>query len=389
MSGTDEAFGTFDFRLDADAERHARALHETSIVVDVLCQGPCGYRSFTPAMEREIEAYLAGPHDLNAAWSFVVELPIRHALRDGDGALLEACWRAAGVTAGTRELEGSEVADTLSSLAIAAAQFDRFPWFERAMCADDVRAAHRRGAIAGFVNIQDIAPFGRDLDLLERVRDLGLAMMQITYNAANFAGSGCTERHDAGLTRFGERLVERANALGIIVDTSHCGPRTTLDACAASRRPVVASHTSAAGLYAHDRAKSDDELKAIADSGGVIGIYAVPFFLSPEPEASIEAMLDHIEYVVELVGWQHVAIGSDAPLQMPKAALRAVAQPWSQAFGFRPEHRIDQTRNLVGFDDYRDFPNITRGLVARGHSDEAIRAILGENFLRVFDAVVA
>jgi membrane dipeptidase len=136
----------------------------------------------------------------------------------------------------------------------------------------------------------------------------------------------------------------------------------------------------------HDRAKTDEELRALAGTGGVVGVVAVPFFLGPGEDVTIGAMLDRIEYIANLVGWQHVAIGTDWPLQMTRPALARIAELEGQ-YGFRPEHRISWTTNLIGFDDYRDFPNITRGLVRRGYSDEQVRGILGEDFLRVFDDV--
>jgi len=384
-----EVFGGFDFGLSPEDEARAQKLHASAIVVDLLCQGPCGYRAFTPAMDKEIRDHVARSSNLNDAWNFVVELPIRRALHGTDDGTFEQCWRQAGVTAGTRELDFVSARDILAGLAIAAAQFDRLPWFTRATSAEDIRAAKQAGEIAGFVNSQGTLGFGTDLDLLEHARNLGLCMLQLTYNSADFVGSGCTESKDTGLTNFGVRLVARANELGILLDTSHCGRQTTLDACAVTRRPLVASHTSAATLYEVVRAKSDEEIKAIAATGGLVGVYAMPFFLSPEAEPSIVSMLDHIDYIAQLGGWQHVGIGTDWPLQMSHWALRNVAQPWTHEFGFRPEHGVDCTRNLVGFDDYREFPNVTRGLVARGYSDEQIRGILGENFLRVLGEVVA
>jgi membrane dipeptidase len=149
---------------------------------------------------------------------------------------------------------------------------------------------------------------------------------------------------------------------------------------------VVASHTSAAGLYEVDRGKSDVELKALAETGGVIGIAAVPPFLAPGEGVTIEAMLNHIDYASELVGWRHVGIGTDWPLQASRETLDAVYMPLMMESGFRPEHNLS-IANLVGFDDYRDYPNITRGLVSRGYDDEQIRGVLGENFLRVFEEV--
>jgi membrane dipeptidase len=382
-----EAFGTFDFGLSPEDESRARKLHESAIVVDMLCQGPCGHRAFRPEWDDEIRARLAVDANLADAWNFVVELPIRHALAETDGGVLEDCWRTSGVTAGTRERDFVTWRDILASLAIANAQFGQLPWFRRALSGEDIRAAKRDGQIAGFVNSQDTVGLGTDLSLLEDARSLGLAMIQLTYNSQNFVGTGCTERNDSGLSHFGVRFVERCTDLGMLVDTSHCGRQTTLDACKVSRRPVIASHTSAAALYEVDRAKSDEELKALADTGGVVGVYAVPFFLGPGKEVTVEALLDHVDYLVQLVGWEHVGIGTDWPLMMSEWALEHVAQPWTQAFGFRPEHNVDALQTLVGFDDYRDFPNITRGLVARGYSDEQVRGILGENFCRVFDEV--
>jgi membrane dipeptidase len=211
-------------------------------------------------------------------------------------------------------------------------------------------------------------------------------MVGLTYNMQNTVGGGCTERTDTGVSNLGAALIAKMDELGMIVDTSHSGRQTTLDACELSERPVVASHTSAAGLYEVDRGKSDEELRALAETGGMIGIVAVPPFLGPGPGVTIEAMLDHIDYVARLVGWRHVGIGTDWPLQASRPTLEAVYLPMSWEMGFRPEHNLS-IANLVGFDDYRDYPNITRGLVGRGYDDEQIRGILGENFLRVFEEV--
>jgi membrane dipeptidase len=160
-----------------------------------------------------------------------------------------------------------------------------------------------------------------------------------------------------------------------------------MDACRFSKKPVTANHTCAQGVCYHARGKSDECLRAIADTGGVIGIVAVPAFLTDDPCPTIEHMLDHIEYVANLVGWQHVAIGSDWPLQAPRSVLQALFQPANKTIGFRKEHRLDVTVNLKGFDDVRDMPNITRGLLKRGWPEERIKGVLGENALRVFAEV--
>ena len=198
-------------------------------------------------------------------------------------------------------------------------------------------------------------------------------------------GSGCTERVDHGLTYYGIEVVNKCNELGMIVDLSHTGALTTYDTCKISKSPVIANHTGSEIVYNHQRNKSDKELRAIADTGGIIGVYAVPFFLTDHPKANINHMLNHIDYIVNLVGWEHVGIGTDWVNTGTKDYIESIFGIEAQAsIGFRPEHNINTRQNLIGFDDARDSPNITRGLVARGYSDEEIKGILVENFLRVF-----
>jgi membrane dipeptidase len=206
----------------------------------------------------------------------------------------------------------------------------------------------------------------------------------LTYNQMDNIGVGCTERVDAGLSMFGVEVVKHCNAIGMIVDVSHCGHLTTLDACRRSTKPVNANHTAAKSLFAHVRGKSDEALRAIAGTGGVIGVVAAPPFLTAEASPTIEHMLDHIDYIATIVDWRHVALGTDWPLQAPDELLKQIFRAAAYSIGFRDEHQLDVTKRLIGFDDCRDLPNITRGLVKRGYSDEQIRGILGENALRVF-----
>jgi membrane dipeptidase len=381
-----EVFGQFDFGLTESEEDRARRLHGESVIVDMLFQGPCGYRSFSESMTQELRDAWEADRDLTNGWNRAYDLPARWALagRNGD---FERCWRDSGITAGTRERDIVSVTELVRGAAVAQAQFDRFPWLVKALDPDDIVRAKELGLVAGFVNSQDTIGFGQDLSLVECAYDLGLRMVQLTYNAQNLVGCGCKESNDSGVSSFGSKLIGCLNRLGVIVDTSHCGRRTTLDACALSDAPVIASHTSAAALYDVPRAKSDEELEAIAATGGVIGAYAVPDFLSPEPSPTIEAMLDHIDYLVALLGVEHVGVGTDWPLQMPKWGLRQIAARWSAVHGLRNQVGVRHDVNLMGFDDYRDFPNITRGLVKRGYDDRAIGLILGQNFLRVFRTV--
>jgi membrane dipeptidase len=387
-----ETFGAYDFGLNEEQEARARRLHDESIIIDTLFQGPCGRRSFTEEMVEQLRREYERHHDAERAQLSAWRMPVEMAL-EGRFPDLEACWNESGVTAGTRQIIGKSsdpavdpFEEAVKWFAFDQAQFDRLPWMVKALKAQDIRRAKTEGKHAGFLSTQDTIDIGLNLDRLNVYHDFGMTMIQLTYNLVNFVGGGCTDRADCGVTDYGVKFIGRMNDLGMIVDVGHCGRKTTLDACEVSDAPVVASHTSAAGVYPHDRAKSDEELEAIAATGGYVGVYCLPAFLSDDPDASVETFLDHVDHVARLIGPEHVGIGSDWPLQAPHFVLDLLEE-WLLKTGFRSEHGLKATGNLTGFDDYRDFPNITRGLVSRGYTDREIEGILGANFLRVFEKI--
>jgi membrane dipeptidase len=382
-----ERFGIFDFGLSAEQEERAARLQQTSIIIDLLFQGPCGYRSFTQEMEEELDAaYASDPNDI-AYYRRAVRTPIEYALRGACDDFL-TCWDGSGITVANKGTSVTVSEQSMAAWGLLQYQIDRLPWLEKALTAEDIRRTKREGKHAYLIGTQMSGADLTSVDHLDLFYQLGLRIVQLTYNTMNFMGAGCTEQTDAGVSRFGSRAIARMNELGIIVDTGHCGKQTTLDACAISRKPVIASHTSAEAVYPMARAKSDEELKALAATGGVIGVYAVPFFLSGGQDVTIEAMLEHLDYIVNLVGWEHVGIGTDWPMQIAKRGLEIFQQAMQdETMGFRPEDKIDAVTNLIGYDDYRDCPNITRGLVKHGYSDEPIEGILGLNALRVIEQV--
>ena len=173
----------------------------------------------------------------------------------------------------------------------------------------------------------------------------------------------------------------------MLVDTGHSGRQTTLDACRHSRAPVIASHTAAEALYPHMRAKSDDEIRALADSGGVVGVFAMPWFLYHDPNATtLDHVFDHIDYVANLVGIEHVGIGTDWPMSDVAWSLTYFKEHIAPTLGFAPGTG-PSTEHVHGFRTYSEFPNFTRGFVARGYSDEDIAKVMGGNWLRVLEAV--
>jgi membrane dipeptidase len=388
---TGQIFGCYEMGLSQGEERRAALLHSESIVIDMLLQGPCTYRSFTPQMEKKIDQVYQTTRDPNEAFYYGVNLTERLAVQ-GQFPDFKVCWDESGLSAGCRQVEMGTWQNMIGSFGIHTAMFDHLTWMIKALKASDIQRAKAEGKHSAWLSSQLFRGVEENfINLLEPAYDLGLRLVQLTYNTANLIGSGCTERNDTGVTPFGIQCIDKMNRLGIIIDTAHCGRKTTLDACKLSTKPVVATHTCAEGVFHHARAKSDEEIKAIAATGGVIGIVTLPFFLASPPSSNsklgLEVWFDHVDYLAKLVGWQSIGIGTDWPMSLPKSALAGFfAEALLQA-GFRKEHLDLNMTNLDGFDDYRDFPNLTRGLVKRGYSDEQIRGILGENFLRVFEEV--
>jgi membrane dipeptidase len=381
-------FGCYDYGLNPAEEARAAKLHQESIICDMLYWGPCSYQSCTPEMEQELEVIWDSCRD-PIKTSLLGIFQAQRLATLGRFPSFKECWDVSGLTAGNRMVDGfSTLEYLLFCVGHNQGMFDNLPWITKALCADDIRRAKAEGRHAGWLNTQ----LSRGIDmnfpaLIESAYALGLRMIMLTYNTMTFMGPGCTERTDAGISNIGAKAIKIMNELGIIVDTGHCGRQTTLDACLLSKEPVVASHTAAKGVFVCDRGKSDEEIRSIADTGGAIGLVTNPQFLGPGKDVDMQTWLDHIDYIVNLVGWEHVAIGTDWPMPLPKSTLRKAHSRFVEESGWPVEDPTIFTNNLVGFDDYRDFPNITRGLVKRGYSDQQIKGILGENFLRVFEEV--
>ncbi len=376
----------FDFGLDQAQEDRAARLHRDSLIIDLLYQGPIGPDHFSSDLEEIVVDTMANTsRDIYGLFE-INSTPVRLAVA-GELKQFKNHWLASGVTGGNREIELSTFEIYANLMGLAQTQFDHLDWMTKVLKADDFRTAKRERKAAGFISTQLVTGPFPSLNILECACEAGLRMVQLTYNSQSAVGCGCTDPNNSGVTDFGREAIELMNQLGIIVDTGHCGERTTLDACDMSGMPVVASHTAAAGLFKHDRCKSDEELRSIAATGGVIGVVAVPFFLGKGTDVNINTMFDHIDYIANLVGPEHVAIGTDWPNQIPYSVLQTMFREVVQGVGFRQEHSVDPLALLNGFRDYMDFPNITRGLVARGYSDEEVEGILGQNFLRVFEHV--
>jgi membrane dipeptidase len=386
--------GAFEFGLSDQEEARAARLHRDSVIFDLQARygGSEIFSKYPPELLVDFEARISAVSSSAEILAEAIYWPFEMSLQ-GKSHLIRDWLVESGITCGTYEFILHAPLDARDALSWAweekLERYVELPWLRVATTAGDIRQAKADGAVALYVNCQPIIPVPRELGLLDVAHSKGLRSLMLTYNRMDHTGVGCTERVDAGLSAHGLAVVERCNDLGIVVDVSHCGHLTTLDACRISRHPVTANHTLARTVYDHARAKTDDALKAIAETNGLIGVLAVPYFLSSESAPTIECMLDHIDYIANLVGWQHVAIGTDYPWPIPNKLLaQSAGAEFDAKAGFRPEDRVDRTKRLIGYEDCRDLPNITRGLVKRGYGDDQIRGILGENALRVFETVI-
>ncbi|MCM3747215.1 dipeptidase [Paenibacillus pasadenensis] len=377
----------YDFQLSPEQEQRARDIHEHSIVIDLLFQGPLSPTVVPAEVSRQIREECEPLMDDPMAYSAHPAKRLRGMSVRGELAEFKDEWYRSGITAGNRELDLSDVNGIMTSMGEVQEQFDRVDWLVKALTAADIRAAKTKGLKAGIVTAQDPAGLGKNLDLLEALHGFGLRVLQLTYNNQNAIASGCMELANGGVSNFGMSFIRKLNELGIVVDTSHCGKQTTLDACRLSDKPVIASHTGAEAIYPHRRCKSDEELQAIAATGGVIGVFAMPWFVHEDPQAtSIDHVLDHIDYMVKLVGADHVGIGTDWPMSDVDWSLVYFKEHIAPKLGFAKGDG-PSTELIHGFEQYGLFINFTRGLVARGYSNEEVSKIIGGNWLRVFQQV--
>lgn len=385
---TNEQEGRYDFGLTKEQEERAARLHEENINIDLLFQGPLSPKAIPDEVAQRLKELCEPYKDEPMVYSHMPAKLLVKMAAAGELPQYKEEWYRSGITAGNRELHLNDMETILDSMGQVQLQFDTAAdWLIKARKAEDIRAAKRSGRKAGIVTAQETDGLGRNLGLLETLHQFGLRVLQLTYNNQNLVGSGCAEAANGGLSNYGIRFVERLNQLGIVVDTGHCGKQTTLDACRVSSAPVIASHTGVERLYPHMRCKSDEEILAVTKTGGVVGIFAMPWFVHGDPaNTTLDHVLDHVDYVVRLAGVEHVGIGTDWPMSDVEWSLIYFKEHIAPRLGFAKGDG-PSTETVKGLETYGRFGNFTRGLVARGYCDADIAKIMGGNWLRVFEQV--
>lgn len=273
----------------------------------------------------------------------------------------------------------------------------KHPSLVLAKTAGDIRRAKREGKSAIIMAAQDGDFIGDKLHRIEAFYLLGLRMMLPAYNASNRICGGALDRDDRGLTRFGELVVKEANRVGLLLDCTHVGKRSSLEIIERSSHPVVFSHSNPNGVVPNPRNIDDDQIKACVDSGGIIGLAPWgPLVMKPGQSAqpSVDDFIDHIDYVVQLTGSSEcIGIGTD--MSLGTYPLHE-SDPWgdpdypnvSEDYGRHVTADVRSPRRaLSDFHRYPQVVNLIDRLLARGYSDEDVGRILGENFLRIFHQV--
>jgi len=322
---------------------------------------------------------LANPGSMNVSWP--PRGPLSQKQRDAIA--------SSGITAINVTVSADAFEATTRNIALWQGEADRYPTLLSIVRRhEDIARAKEQKTLALILGFQNTEMLERDLARLEVFHRLGVRIIQLTYNDRNLVGDGCLEPGDAGLSAYGRQVVERMNALGLAVDLSHCGTRTTADGIAASSRPPLITHSGCREVYRHPRSKEDRELKAMADKGGVVGIYFMPF-IGPGPGApTVEMLMRQIDHAIKVCGVDHVGIGSDlstAPIEetpeylrehkafVDGRAARGISAPDEARPLFIPE--LNHSRRIEG---------VVRGMRQRKYPDAVIEKIIGGNFHRAF-----
>lgn len=264
----------------------------------------------------------------------------------------------------------------------------------------DIRKAKELKKLGVILGFQDCMPIEDNLDYLNVFYDMGIRIIQLTYNTQNYVGTGCCELSYGKITYFGCKVIKRMNELGIAIDLSHCNDPTTLGAIELSEKPVLMTHSSVYNICnAYGRNKKDDQIKELAKKKGVIGICIYSPLIKRDnktfevsQEVTLEDVIDHIEYVVNLVGINYVGFASDLTETWiekkeipPSSSIRIWRPLRPDVFGKGSIDHYEPSPNSL--ESHLEFINLARGLIGRGYKEEEVKKVLGENFIRVLSEV--
>ena len=300
--------------------------------------------------------------------------------------------RQSGITAVNFTISDPTFEGTVGNIALVESLVEQHPEaFLTVRLHSDIARAKRENKIGIMQGFQYTAFLEEKPDRIEMFRQLGVRIMQLTYNNRSIFGDGCLEPGNAGLSKAGIAAVKKMNDVGVAVDLSHSGYRTTSDGIAQSAKPVLISHSGCAAVYAHPRNKPDEILKALADRGGYFGVYLMPYVVASPTVPTREHVLDHVLHAINVCGADHVGIGSDGSIQKTvltpeqKAAFdQDIARRKKLGIGAPGEDRYPYVPDLNGPDHMEV---IAIELAKRGQPTAVIEKVLGANFQRVIGEI--
>ncbi|MGB2590282.1 MAG: membrane dipeptidase [Candidatus Acidiferrum sp.] len=303
-----------------------------------------------------------------------------------------AAVRQSGITAVNCTVSQRTLDDTIDSIASIQSLTEKFPdAFTIVSKHSGIAAAKRDKKIGILLGFQDTAFFENNPERIDLFRKLDVRIMQLTYNNRSAFGDGCLDPANTGLTPAGIAAVKKMNALGVAVDLSHSGYRTTSDGIAASAKPVLITHSGCAAVYPHPRSKPDEILKSLADRGGYFGVYLMPYLVASPTIPTRQHVLDHLVHAINVCGADHVGIGSDGSIEKvvltpaQKAAFDAdMAQRKKQGIAAPGEDRFPYVPDLNGPDHMQI---IAQELARRGQPSSTVEKVLGANFQRVIGEI--
>ena len=300
--------------------------------------------------------------------------------------------RGSGVMAIKSTLGGSvgDFATTVADIAAAEQLMEkRADLFLKVRVAGDLDRARSEQKLGVIYSFESAAMLEDKIERIEIFRGLGVRVMQLTYNRRTPFGVGCLDGETDGLTDLGRQAIAKMNDLGVALDLSHSNTKTTADGIAASTKPPVITHAGCRAVYLHPRNKEDRELKALADKGGVVGIYMLPYLTASPKQPMLDDYLQHLEHALKVCGEDHVGVGSDISFfpvedkdlaEMKKDAEKRKADGVAAPGEDRPTYIPD-------LNTPRKMELIADALLKRGHKAAAVEKILGANFRRVFGEI--
>jgi membrane dipeptidase len=376
---------------------HGLELHKNSLVIDAYGFMPrAAYNGELINSALNAKASSLEVQDMQEDMSMT-----RFVLNKKERDEFENAWEASGVTCIIQNAgeEGNDIKRLLKRLSHFTYATDMMRDFVgKAVTPDDILKAKKENRHALYFSGNGVPLPGEWVSVEEELRyisvffQLGIRMMHLTYNRRNVIGDGCAEKSNGGLSDFGRSVVKEMNRVGVIVDIAHSGWQTSLEAAQLSQRPMVASHSTIASVNHHMRSKPDNVIRAIADTGGYIGICCIPKFLGGTGD--ISSMMKHIDYVVKKFGSDHVAIGTDISYTSSFAAEESRKITASKQGGrtrweaLWPEEHFKESAEMAQSMSWTNWPLFTVGMVQMGYPDDVIQKILSGNSMRVAKAAL-